>query len=48
MQRKRAHSKYQNTKLLSFNIEGLKPKLDDPNFLEFIIDYDSSLVKHGK
>ena len=29
----------QNIKILSFNVEGLKPKLEDPNFLEFIKDY---------
>ena len=29
----------QKIKILSFNEEGLKPKLEDPNFLEFIKDY---------
>ena len=33
----------QNIKILSFNVEGLKPKLEDPNFLEFIKDYDISI-----
>ena len=33
----------QNIKILSFNVEGLKPKLEDPNFLEFIKDYDISV-----
>ena len=26
--------------LISFNVEGLKPKIEDPNFLEIIQDYD--------
>ena len=33
----------QNIKILSFNTEGLKPKLEDPNFLEFIKDYHVSI-----
>ena len=33
----------QNINILSFNVEGLKPKLEDPNFLEFIKDYDISI-----
>ena len=33
----------QNIKILSLNVEGLKPKLKDPNFLEFIKDYDISI-----
>ena len=31
-------------KLFSFNVEGLKPKLEDPNFLETIQDYDISIL----
>ena len=30
----------EHLKLFSFNVEGLKPKLDDANFLETIQDYD--------
>ena len=26
--------------ILSFNVEGLKPKLGDPNFIDFIQKYD--------
>ena len=26
--------------ILSFNVKGLKPKLDDPNFIDFIQKYD--------
>ena len=33
----------QNINILSFNVEGLKPKLEDPNFMEFIKDYDISI-----
>ena len=33
----------QNIKILRFNVEGLKPKPEDPNFLEFIKDYDISI-----
>ena len=29
--------------MLSFNVESLKPKLEDPNFLEFIKDYGVSI-----
>ena len=39
----------EHLKLFSFNVEGLKPKLEDPNFLEIIQDYDISILqKHGK
>ena len=31
-------------KLFSFNAEGLKPKLEDPKFLETIQDYDISIL----
>ena len=31
---------FQNINILSFNAEGLKPKLEDPNLLEFVKDYD--------
>ena len=34
----------ENIKLLSFNVEGLKPKLEDPNFLEFVNNYDISIL----
>ena len=37
----------QNIKILSFNVEGLKPKLDDPNFLEFIKYYDISIFSEA-
>ena len=29
--------------ILSFNVENLEPKLEDPNFLEFLKDYDNSI-----
>ena len=35
----------QNINILSFNKEGLKPKLEDSNFLEFIKDYDISILR---
>ena len=34
----------QNINMLSFNVEGLKPNLEDSNFLEFIKDYDLSIL----
>ena len=34
----------EHLKLFSFNIDGLKPKLEDPNFLETIQDYDISIL----
>ena len=34
----------EHLKLFSFNVEGLKPKLEDPNFLETIQDYDISIL----
>ena len=33
----------QNIKILNLSVEGLKPKFEDPNFLEFIKDYDISI-----
>ena len=33
-----------NINILSCNSEGLKPKLDDPNFLELIQDYGISIL----
>ena len=38
----------QNINILSFNVEGLKPKLEDPNFLEFIKDYDISILSETR
>ena len=32
----------EHLKLFSFNVKGLKPKLEDPNFLETTQDYDTS------
>ena len=32
--------KLQAINILSFNVEGLKPKLGDPNFIDFIQKYD--------
>ena len=39
--------KPQDINILSFNVEGLKPKLDDPNFIDFIQKYviSSSQIK---
>ena len=34
----------QNISILSFNVEGLKQKLEVLNFLEFIKDYDISIL----
>ena len=34
----------QNINILSFNVEGSKPKLEYPNFLEFIKGYDLSIL----
>ena len=34
----------EHLKLFSFNVEGLKPKLEEPNFLETIQDYDISIL----
>ena len=34
----------EHLKLFSFNVESLKPKLEDPNFLEMIQDYDISIL----
>ena len=31
-------------RILSFNVEGLKPKLDDPSFLKFIQGFDISIL----
>ena len=38
----------QNINILRFNIKGLKPKLENPNFLEFIKDYISIFIKTWK
>ena len=38
------HRASEHLKLFSFNVEGLKPKLEDPNFLETIQDYDISIL----
>ena len=35
----------EHLKLISFNVEGLKPKLEDPNFLKIIKDYDISILR---
>ena len=37
----------QNINILIFNVEGLKPKLQDPNFPEFIKDYDISILSEA-
>ena len=38
----------QNINILRFiNVEGLKPKLDDPNFLEFIQDKETSILREA-
>ena len=29
---------------MSFNVEGLKPKLEDPNFVKFNDNYDISIL----
>ena len=34
----------EHLKLFSFNVEGLKPRLEDPNFLETIQDYGISIL----
>ena len=34
----------EHLRLFTFNGEGLKPKLEDPNFLETIQDYDISIL----
>ena len=34
----------EHLKLFSFNVEGLKLKLEDPNFLKTIQDYDISIL----
>ena len=34
----------QNINILNFNVGDLKSKLEDPNFLEFIKDYDFSIL----
>ena len=34
----------EHLKLFSFNVEGLKPQLEHPNFLETIQDYDTSIL----
>ena len=38
----------EHLKLFSFNVEGLKPKLEDPNLLETIQDYISILTETWK
>ena len=39
----------QHFQILNFNVEGLKTKLEDPNFLELIEIYElSSQQKHGR
>ena len=35
----------EHLKLISFNVEGSKPKLEDPNFLKIIKDYDISILR---
>ena len=34
----------EHLKLFIFNVEGLKPRLEDPNFLETIQDYGISIL----
>ena len=35
--------------MCSFNVEGLKSKLEDPDFLDFFQDFHISVLqKHGK
>ena len=38
----------EHLKLFSFHVEGLKPKLEDPNLLETIQDYISILTETWK
>ena len=40
--------KPQAINILSFNVEGLKAKLSDPNFIDFIQKYDVSFTETWK
>ena len=40
--------KPQTINILSFNVEGLKAKLSDPNFIDFIQKYDVSFTETWK
>ena len=33
-----------NIRILSFNVEGLKHKIEDPQFIEFIQDFDIAIL----